>query len=322
MSSVAAIKESSSQFLNWFWDLASDESLKRLSAASSIIEYLKLQETESNDISKDSEYSLKRLVRGLASSRESARQGFATCLSEFMKEVPKVDIQKVLLLLTDTTKVTGSVKGADERDLLFGRLFGYFAIIRSGRLAAESSETKEIMFDGILNMIKSKGWLREVVVEALLLFLNHLCESEDVFIQNYIPKLIPLVSTPIMEMSASQLMLALGLEAYARKLKKDSSIRKQTLKILPQKHMLTQESIEEMVPILIASCAGFPKIHRVWDFVLGAIFSIEKDFTLPNSRLASLSTSKEELLIAFTNFVDVNLNSTSHEKRGSKTELI
>ena len=48
-----------SAFLNSFWDLASDDTEKRVAAACQIIDHVKLQ--EGNGV--DTEYALKRLVR-------------------------------------------------------------------------------------------------------------------------------------------------------------------------------------------------------------------------------------------------------------------
>lgn len=90
-----------STFLNCFWDLASDEREKRIAAAGSIIEHVK-----GKDGSADTEYALKRLVRGLGSSRESARQGFVTCLCELLITVPSIDIGTTLALIDDNTKVS------------------------------------------------------------------------------------------------------------------------------------------------------------------------------------------------------------------------
>lgn len=37
----------------------------------------------------DAEYAVKRLVRGMCSSRDSARQGFASCLAQVLAVLPK-----------------------------------------------------------------------------------------------------------------------------------------------------------------------------------------------------------------------------------------
>lgn len=90
-----------SAFLNSFWDLASDDTEKRVAAACQIIDHVKLQ--EGNGV--DTEYALKRLVRGLGSSRESARQGFVTCLCELLIAVPSIEIGTAMALIDENTKV-------------------------------------------------------------------------------------------------------------------------------------------------------------------------------------------------------------------------
>jgi hypothetical protein len=42
----------------------------------------------------------------------------------------------VLTRVRDSTKVSKKMKGAEQRDAMFGRLFGYLAILRSGRLSS------------------------------------------------------------------------------------------------------------------------------------------------------------------------------------------
>lgn len=40
----------------------------------------------------DAEYAVKRLVRGMCSSRECARQGFASCLAQVLAVLPKDEV--------------------------------------------------------------------------------------------------------------------------------------------------------------------------------------------------------------------------------------
>jgi hypothetical protein len=46
------------------------------------------------------------------------------------------------------------MSGADERDLLFGRLFGYLAIIRSERLSNDlDPENNVVLLDALIEML-------------------------------------------------------------------------------------------------------------------------------------------------------------------------
>lgn len=56
------------------------------------------------------EYSVTRLVKGLASSRKGARQGFATVLTEVLSEFASLSPEGMLRLITKTLEVTGSSK--------------------------------------------------------------------------------------------------------------------------------------------------------------------------------------------------------------------
>ena len=75
--------ERNQKFLSYFWDLASDETNVRVSASVSIVSFL-MNNEEDERTSSEVEYAVKRLIKGLTSSRQSARQGFSTCLCELM----------------------------------------------------------------------------------------------------------------------------------------------------------------------------------------------------------------------------------------------
>lgn len=84
------------EFMQHFWDLAVDDADVRRAAAAKVT---------ANDIpSNYKSYTLKRLVKGLTSPRDSARLGFATALTQFLVN-HQVDPQEVLTLLDEHTKV-------------------------------------------------------------------------------------------------------------------------------------------------------------------------------------------------------------------------
>ena len=68
------------EFLKCFWDLASNDELTRVNSVDNILSHIKSGEKDTDFLDEVQEYTLSRLVKGLSSSRESARQGFACCL--------------------------------------------------------------------------------------------------------------------------------------------------------------------------------------------------------------------------------------------------
>lgn len=170
-------------FLDTFYQLSSEESLDdRSIAARDLIQHCLLSEGSVN--TKDAAYALSRLMNGLCTGRAASRQGFASCLSSFLrvvyssalnedgdgsviKIILKEDSEKLnqgddvhpamlvrLKLLSTTQSLQpevktngngkgstkhgfgGKVKGIEERDNAFGRLFGITAVIRSGILGS------------------------------------------------------------------------------------------------------------------------------------------------------------------------------------------
>jgi hypothetical protein len=97
----------SSSFMNWFWDLASDDQTKRLYAGTMIIKHItsSTPASASESLSTDGEYALKRLIRGISSSRDSARQGFSACLCQLYIAFPGIEMNKIISLIEESTKV-------------------------------------------------------------------------------------------------------------------------------------------------------------------------------------------------------------------------
>eukprot|EP00775_Hariotina_reticulata_P004051 gene4051-4298_t len=176
------------ELLQYFWDLASLEQADRVAAADALVTALvasqkvfdvehratdaqpagSLEQNEGGSRQQRMEqalhccsphmaYGLKRLARGLASSRQGARQGFAAALAATLQysaaavaataqasssnrtpqlQQPFVSAAGVLAVLDACLEVTGAMKGSDQRDTLLGRVFGLAALARSGLVAA------------------------------------------------------------------------------------------------------------------------------------------------------------------------------------------
>ncbi|PFH52419.1 hypothetical protein AMATHDRAFT_139897 [Amanita thiersii Skay4041] len=140
----------------------------------------------------DVSYSIRRLVRGLASPRESSRLGFAVALTELLSRINTVTCAQIVKLILDGTKSQGSMSGQEERDMHFARLFGFAAIIQSGLLVRggslpmSGSSTPEVstlsafeeVVKGLYSLGEKKAWLRESVWWTIGLAVGALNESQ------------------------------------------------------------------------------------------------------------------------------------------------
>ena len=99
-------KDAGNKFMNWFWDLASDNQERRTLAAKLIVKHIIEAQKHTTSLSTDAEYAVKRLVRGISSSRESARLGFSTCLCQLLTLFPVIVSDNVTKLLDESTQVS------------------------------------------------------------------------------------------------------------------------------------------------------------------------------------------------------------------------
>ncbi|KAK2460593.1 hypothetical protein APHAL10511_007063 [Amanita phalloides] len=140
----------------------------------------------------DVSYSIRRLVRGLGSSRESSRLGFAVALTGLLSRINTVTCTQIINLMLDGTKIQGSMTGQEERDMLFARLFGFTSVIQSGLLVRmgalptslstapqiSSLPCFEQMVKELFALGQKKSWLRESSSWAIGLALDAVHDSE------------------------------------------------------------------------------------------------------------------------------------------------
>ncbi|KAL5999305.1 hypothetical protein ACLOJK_040756 [Asimina triloba] len=184
-----------------FKDLASaDSSAKEAAAESLVVELWSVQkayeklgkkvtneevqlEAEKDDGLKNCapslRYAIRRLVRGVSSSRECARQGFALGLTVVVGTIPSIKLDSLMKLIVDLLEVSSSMKGQEARDCLLGRLFAYGALVRSGRLSGEwisDNKTSIVMefLDHVLSLASKKRYLREPAVSLVLELVDKL----------------------------------------------------------------------------------------------------------------------------------------------------
>ncbi|CAG8566996.1 11388_t:CDS:10 [Diversispora eburnea] len=125
-------------------------------------------------------YSLIRLTRGLASSREAARHGFSLALIELLAGFECITYEIVTTLIDEACPIK-SAKERDNSDIIFGRVFGLMAIIRSGMLWRKDSSKEEYM-DVINNLIfcsKCKQYVREMCYHIIISSIPHDTSFEE-----------------------------------------------------------------------------------------------------------------------------------------------
>ncbi|KAJ3352259.1 DNA-directed DNA polymerase, partial [Kappamyces sp. JEL0680] len=186
--------------LAYYWNLASIEEKVRTEAAFQLVSALQsLQNAHQQEAglptkvladvedikaasATDVSYALKRLLRGLSSSRDGARQGFSVALTELLTLIPMLPTALVLELLHDISEKNGKKTGQEERELYFARIFGYHAIALSGLLQKETltfPADVQTMVDALVEFASEKEYLKQSCSFVVLSILKAVQEHPD-----------------------------------------------------------------------------------------------------------------------------------------------
>lgn len=169
-------------FMECFYALADVDIATRHSATEDLIKHLRGEISISEARKPDINYAIKRLVRGLCSSRGAARQGFSLALSEILQSFDDSEvatssvIEQLDSVRTRPQNVGKSAKsGQDERDLMFAGIFGCLAIQQSGRLKSKSAaKATTKLVQVLLSVAKKKRWAKQSCYEVVLTILQEL----------------------------------------------------------------------------------------------------------------------------------------------------
>jgi hypothetical protein len=103
---------------------------------------------------------------------------------------------RVLDLMETAMKSTGSMKGQEEREVYFGRVFGCMALVRSGRLIDGGTEPVKLVVQLLAGAATSKSFLREISAELIGHLASH--TSWALFEEAILPSLVGNIWTPLL----------------------------------------------------------------------------------------------------------------------------
>uniref|UniRef100_A0A3Q3BAL6 Uncharacterized protein n=1 Tax=Kryptolebias marmoratus TaxID=37003 RepID=A0A3Q3BAL6_KRYMA len=258
----AGILQQNRVFLDFFWDLAKPDQEVRLKAVENLIQYLKT-ENKADEL----EYAFKRLVDGLAHTRETARPGFSLALGQVLSAFKDVSLQSIL----DRIKVKHNLQAVKKklaRNAMFGNLFGVLAIQQSGRL---SKEPQVVL--GCVQLLQSlnqhKQHLKDLPNKTMMDILTEVTAEvfEEVLLGSLQADLQAAFSAP------EQLQLLLvALRRFPQTLKP-----KKLKKLLGSSTIINADNIPKLVEVLKMAAR-----------------SVKKELTLPGVALDLLKLSLKE----------------------------
>ncbi|KAB1206724.1 DNA polymerase V [Morella rubra] len=277
-------------------------------------------------------YAVRRLIRGVSSSRECARQGFALGLTVLIGTIHSIQLESLLKLIVDLLEVSSSMKGQEAKDCLLGRLFAYGALARSGRLMEELISDRSTPYikqftSIIISLAMKKRYLQEPAVSVLLelieklpteTLLDHVLEAPG--LQEWFEG-----STEVGNPDA--LLLAL-------KLREKISVDRPIFgKLLPDSFspskLFSANHLPSLANCLKESTFCQPRVHSLWPVLVNVllpemVLQAEDAVTVSNSlkkhkKSRKCSSSEEEITKNFQCFNEViiegSLLTSSHDRK-------
>ncbi|XP_029833940.3 rDNA transcriptional regulator pol5 isoform X1 [Ixodes scapularis] len=119
-----------SRFLDAFYNLADSKKPVRVNAAETIIKEIFKSDDQRDEPSKELNYTVERLVKGLPSTRKCARVGFAAALSQILQVFPAISAEEVLDYID---KHLPHDSKEDKNHVAIGRCLALSSLVRSGR---------------------------------------------------------------------------------------------------------------------------------------------------------------------------------------------
>ncbi|KIS71846.1 DNA-directed DNA polymerase [Mycosarcoma maydis] len=143
---------------------ASDQEDDRDAMAVDEKEAESVEEALGNRTVADLMYALRRLLRGLASPRESSRLGFAVVLTELLSRISyAVTAKEILVLILKYSNPQLAASRQEQKDFMFAKLFGVMSLVQSDLLlqpTATLGDFKRSMRI-LITLSSDKPWMAE-----------------------------------------------------------------------------------------------------------------------------------------------------------------
>ncbi|VAI43275.1 myb-binding protein 1A-like protein [Triticum dicoccoides] len=273
-------------------------------------------------------YAIRRLIRGISSSREFARQGFALGLAAVLQSIKAVSVEAVMKLIPTLLEYSASMKGPEAKDNLLGRLFGFGSLARSGRVLGQWKRDKSspILRDFVTEVVQlgnKKRYLTEPAV-ALILDLTRKLPDEAIFSE--------VLDTPCVQDWFNRAANVGDPDALflALKFQERTNVQREIFgKLLPYPFSLdnffTEEHLLSLAACFKESAFCLPRIHSIWHVITDMLIREEASQSDNNTssskkhKKSKKGSSSEDSKKNLRNFCEViierSLLLSSHDRK-------
>ncbi|XP_076236733.1 MYB binding protein 1a [Calliopsis andreniformis] len=291
---------------DYFAKLRNETVSDRIDSGITLLKYL-LQHCTEQDDSKEFNFAIKRLIRGLGASKTSSRMGFYTTLTVFLIMYPEMSIDELLSIMDSELRPANSSK-SEHADVYMGRILMYGALIRSKALSKCNIETQQKILQDLINAGKQRRYLSFVSVSFLVEFINQINIKD-------IKKLV----WPIVEKEFGKPWIEQTLDTFyillVIKDKYPSLVNHEfSKKHFSTENIITKESMNSIVKVLldlprIVSCHH--PIYKLFCENLTSSELVTEFWTCIDQKFAKPAKSDEHLAVKLFKFILSNITDKS-----------
>ncbi|XP_048746975.2 myb-binding protein 1A-like protein [Ostrea edulis] len=165
--------------LNKFWQLAESNQEKIIQTSKTLVDDLHRRQVDESGVCEELHYCINRLVKGLASSRQSARHGFSVALCQILRNFPSVNVDVILGAIAEHLKFTQKESRSEQGNILLGKVLAYLTIVQSGQIASATQEHVQKIVQNLLQVCKKRAFLTQISIHAISLIVSQV--NTDVF---------------------------------------------------------------------------------------------------------------------------------------------
>ncbi|KAJ8687432.1 hypothetical protein QAD02_023226 [Eretmocerus hayati] len=232
----------SSSVLDCFPKLLKDNTTERVEAGVKLLRHLS-HEVKENGENKETNHILRRLIRGLGSSKVSSRKGFYSTLAVYLTLNTDVSAESILGFVETELKATGSSSKSETADVHNGRILACGAVIRSKLLARSSEEEQKKVLEILLHSGKQRSYLS---FESMSFLIEYLNQIEETAFQSVWSLIEPEICKQLTEQTLDSFYALLVIQEKFPNVLTAKLIKKK----FGHKEIINQDSIADIVKIL------------------------------------------------------------------------
>ncbi len=230
-------------------------------------------------------YALRRLLRGLASPRESSRLGFAVVLTELLSNIRyAVTAREILVLVLRYSNPQVAASRQEQKDFMFAKLFGIMCLVQSELLVQHTATIADFKrcMRILITLSADKPWMAESCAWVMVNAVAQIQQQRDLAWAGEAHAWMTEQITATSELSPEKLAVLLQLSHtapadYFHNIALPSMRKEHPLSTanLPQLARVLKEAIpaeNDANATVGARSRWQPKIHFVWDLILDVYF--------------------------------------------------